>query len=261
VTAVSPSPSAGAVRLHVSDGIARISLDRPPLNVLDVATVRELNATLAEANGDGIRVVLMSSALPSVFSAGVDIRDHAPDRLKAMFSEVRENARLLLALSAVTIAAVKGSTLGGGAEIALLCDYVIAAEDATFRLPEIALAAFPPIAAALLPERCASAVAMRLLLGEPLDARSAMDAGLVTEVTAKTTLDDVAEARARKIAGHSAVALRALVASTRGQRAAASLQRIDAAIATYKATIGGSRDAQEGIDAFLEKRTPAWRHG
>ena len=242
------------------DGIARITLDRPPLNVLDVEMLRRLNDALRECDATSIRVVVLSSALPGAFSAGVDVRDHLAGRLDAMLSEVRENARLLLTLKPVTIAAIHGSTLGGGAEIALLCDLVLAGDDTVLGFPEIKLGAFPPVAAARLPEICGAPRSMRLLLGEPIAAAEAERAGLVTEVVPAVQLAETVDRMASELAAHSGVALRALTAATRGQRAPAMLQRLDAAIATYRATVGPSRDAEEGISAFLEKRMPAWSH-
>lgn len=253
------SPSV-SVTVRVQDGVARISLDRPPLNVLDIDMLRQLNDALRQCDRTSIRVVLLTSALPRAFSAGVDVRDHVAGRLDAMLTEVRENARLLLNLGPVTLAAIHGSTLGGGAEIALLCDLVIAAEDTIFGFPEIKLAAFPPVAAACLPEQCGAPRAMSLLLGESIDTAAVQRAGLVSRVVPGEHLVETADQVASELAAYSAVALRALTAATRTQRAAGILQRLDAAIAIYRTNIAPSRDADEGIRAFLEKRPPVWSH-
>ena len=257
-----PAPESPSipVTVGVQDGVARISLDRPPLNVLDIDMLRQLNDALRQCDRASIRVVFLSSALPRAFSAGVDVADHAAGRLDAMLGEVRENARLLLNLGPVTLAAVHGSTLGGGAEIALLCDLVIAADDTIFGFPEIKLAAFPPVAAACLPERGLGTRAMSLLLGESINAVAAHNLGLVNQVVPLNLLMDTADRRARELAAFSSVALRALTAATRRQRSAAELQRLDAAIAIYRTTVAPSHDAEEGVRAFLEKRAPVWSH-
>ncbi len=257
-----PAPESPSVpvTVGVQDGVARISLDRPPLNVLDIDTLRQLNDALRRCDRPSIRVVLLASALPRAFSAGVDVADHAASRLDAMLTEVRENARLLLNLGPVTLAAIHGSTLGGGAEIALLCDLVIAADDTIFGFPEIKLAAFPPVAAACLPERGLGPRATRLLLGESIDASAAHDLGLVSQVVPANRLIETADALARELANFSEVAMRALTAATRRQRAATMLQRLDAAIAIYRTTVAPSQDAEEGIRAFMEKRPPVWSH-
>ena len=259
-TVAAPEPSPVPVSLRVSEGIAHVTLERPPLNVLDIETMGRLNASLRLCDVPTVRVVVISSALPKAFSAGVDIAEHGRDRVDAMLDEVRENARLLLNMKVPTIAAIHGSTLGGGAELALMCDLVIAADDTIFALPEISLAAFPPIAAAILVERLPWAAGMQLMLGESIDAARAQQLGLIGTVVERTRLDETAAAMARRIADFSGVASRALIAATRGPRAAGVLHRIDEAIATYKAMIGPSRDAQEGIDAFLAKRPPTWSH-
>jgi cyclohexa-1,5-dienecarbonyl-CoA hydratase len=246
--------------LAIHDGVARICLDRPPLNVLDIASLGRLNQALRDCDKPAVGVVLLTSAVPRAFSAGVDVRDHLAERLDRMLAEVRENARLLLGLEPLTVAAIHGSTLGGGAEIALLCDLVIAADDTQVGFPEIGLAAFPPVAAACLLELCPPAIAMRLLLGESLQAAELERAGLVSRVVPRPQLEEAAEQLAAGLAARSRVALRALTSATRGQRAAGLLRRLDAAIATYKATVGPSRDADEGIHAFLEKRAAAWSH-
>jgi cyclohexa-1,5-dienecarbonyl-CoA hydratase len=255
-----PEKSSVSITIRIQDGIARITLDRPPLNVLDVEMLRQLNGALRECDETSVRVVVLTSALPQAFSAGVEVRDHRAGRLDAMLSEVRENARLLLTAKPVTIAAVRGSTLGGGAEIALLCDLVLAADDTVFGFPEIKLGAFPPVAAACLPEICGAPRAMRLLLGQSITADAAQQAGLVTETVPAGQLAETVDRIATELAARSGVALRALTSATRAQRAPALLQRLDAAIATYRATVGPSRDAEEGINAFLEKRAPAWSH-
>lgn len=228
--------------------------------MLDIDTLRQLNDALRQCDRPSIRVVLIASALPRAFSAGVDVADHAAGRLDAMLTEVRENARLLLNLGPVTLAAIHGLTLGGGAEIALLCDLVIAADDTTFGFPEITLAAFPPVAAAALPERGPGPRAMCLLLGELVDANAAHDLGLVSQVVPANRLMETADRRARDVAALSTVALRALTAATRRQRAATVLQRLDAAIEIYRTAVAPSQDAQEGIRAFMEKRAPLWSH-
>jgi enoyl-CoA hydratase/carnithine racemase len=255
-----PESPADPIALKITDGIAHLTLQRPPLNILDLATLGRLNAALRECDAGAARVVLISSSLPRAFSAGVEIRDHVPAQLGPMLAEVRENARLLLGLKAVTIGAIRGSTLGGGAELALLCDLLIAGDDLSFGFPEIGLGAFPPIAAAILPDRLSSPLAMRLLLGELIDAPTAERHGLVSTVVPPEQLADATNRTAERVAAFSAVALFALIRATRGQRATVILQRLDAAMATYRAVVGPSKDSQEGIDAFLEKREPAWSH-
>lgn len=253
------SPS-GAIQLQIRDGIAEVVLNRPPLNVLDIDTLRQLNEALTACRVPNVRVVLIRSAVDRAFSAGVEVRDHTRHRLAPMLAEVRKQAQLLLTLESVTIAAVHGSTLGGGGELALLCDEVIAADDTCLGFPEVNLGAFPPVAAALLPQQAPRAATMRLLLGEVMSAALAHQLGLVSEVVTRETLLESARRRAREVAAFSAIALTALFRAVRGAGAVETLHRLDAAIAAYEDIVAPSADAQEGIDAFLEKRAPAWSH-
>jgi cyclohexa-1,5-dienecarbonyl-CoA hydratase len=248
------------VQVEREDAIVRISLNHPPLNILDIATLEELNRALDAANVPDVRVVVLRSSLARGFSAGVDIRDHLPDTLNAMLEAVRENAGLLLTIDPVTIAAVHGITLGGGAEVALLCDVVVAASSTTIGLPEIGLGAFPPVAAACFPELCGMRRTVDLILGATLDATAAQQAGLVSHVVAPDAVDPTVDALARRLAGQSGVALRSAKRAWRAGRAEVALDRLDAAMGIYMESVGRSADAAEGIAAFLEKRQPAWRH-
>lgn len=252
--------SEGRFDLQRREGIVLITLNRPPLNVLDVPALQELNDLLRRTDEVSVRVVVLRSALPRAFSTGMDIRDHAPENVAAMLTAVRENARLLLTLQPITIAAIGGLTLGGGAELALLCDLVVAAESTQIGTPEIRLAAFPPLAAAWFPELCGWRRAIELILGEPMDAARAQQAGLVTRVVSAEALWQTAEELAERIAGYSGAALRAAKRALRAGRVPAALERLDEAIQIYREAIASSQDAAEGVAAFLEKRAPAWSH-
>lgn len=248
------------VEVEREDAIVRITLNRPPLNILDIATLEGLNRALDAANMPDVRVVVLRSSLERGFSAGVDIRAHRPDTLSAMLEAVRENAGLLLTLEPLTIAAVHGITLGGGAEVALLCDVVVAGSSTTIGLPEIGLGAFPPVAAACFPELCGIRRTVDLILGATMDATAAQQAGLVSQVVAPDAVDRTVDEVARRLAAHSGVGLRSAKRAWRSGRAEAALDRLDAAMAVYVESVGRSADAAEGIAAFLEKRQPAWRH-
>jgi cyclohexa-1,5-dienecarbonyl-CoA hydratase len=248
------------VEVEREDAIVRITLNRPPLNILDVATLEGLNRALDAANVPDVRVVVLRSSLERGFSAGVDIRDHVPDTLNAMLEAVRENAGLLLTLDPLTVAGVHGITLGGGAEVALLCDVVVAASSTTIGLPEIGLGAFPPVAAACFPELCGIRRTIDLILGTTMDATAAQQAGLISHVVAPDAVDATVDALARRLAGLSGVALRSAKRAWRAGRTETALDRLDAAMAIYVESVGRSADAAEGISAFLEKREPAWRH-
>src|SRR5437879_435388 len=149
---------------------AWITLDRPLLNILDTAMMRALDAALKPAVPK-CDFVIFQGAGPKAFSAGAEIADHAPKRVRKMLSAFHAVFRRLAAAECVTIAAVHGYCLGGGMELASFCDFVLAAESAEFGQPEIKLSCFPPGAMVTLPELIGMRAAARLILtGDEIDA-------------------------------------------------------------------------------------------
>ena len=179
-------------------GLLRISINRPPLNILDLPTLQALTAALRQARGDGqTRLVVLTSEGERAFCAGIDVRDHLPGKDEEMIAAVQDHYRAfaeLMAAAIPTVALVKGLALGSGCELAALCDTLIAREDAQFGLPEINLGVFPPLAAALFHRRLAPRVAMRLMLtGEHISAAEAHRLGLAHQVLAADRFHDDTE--------------------------------------------------------------------
>lgn len=183
-------------RLHKD--ILWLILDRPPLNILSIEMLDQLSAAMRGAPAQGPRLVVVMGAGERAFSAGVDVRDHLDGREKEMLRAVAENCAAFAQLRAqriATAALVQGVALGGGCELAVLCDTVLAHEHATFGLPEIGLGVFPPVAAAYFPALFGSQATMRLVLtGEIITAREALRLGLVHQVLpARRFLSDAEE--------------------------------------------------------------------
>ena len=190
-----------------------VSLHRPPLNVLDVSTIRALAAALAPLRERReLRAVVFRSALPGTFSAGADVADHTRERAPGMLEAFHGLVRLLDGLPQTTVAAVDGLCLGGGCELALFCDVVLATPHSTFGQPEIDLACFPPVAAAWLTRLAPRAAFEMVLGGTPMCAPGAARAGLITRVV--DDADAAAEEWVGRLAGRSAAALLALSAPT-----------------------------------------------
>ena len=179
-------------------GLLRITINRPPLNILDLATLQALTAALRRAREDRqTRLVVLTSEGERAFCAGVDIRDHLPGKDAEMITAVQDNYGAFAELAAAsipTVALVKGLALGGGCELAALCDTLIARDDAEFGLPEIKLGVFPPIAAALFHRRLTPRVALRLILtGERVNAAEAQRIGLAHQVLPAERFHDDSE--------------------------------------------------------------------
>ena len=174
------------IRIRNQNNIVWLFLDRPPLNILSIEMLDQLTAAMRGATAQQPRLVVLMGAGDSAFSAGVDVRDHLHGREREMLRAVYDNCAAFEALREAhipTVALVKGHALGGGCELAVLCDTVIAHEDASFGLPEINLGVFPPVAAAYFPSRIGSQATMRLILtGETISAREAFRIGLAHQV-------------------------------------------------------------------------------
>lgn len=241
-----------------TDGVARITLNRPPVNVLTSAMLEEFTGVLDEASE--ARVVVLA-ARGKAFCAGVDVGEHLPERVAPMLDRFHGACRALLALNAPTVAAVQGPALGGGCELVMLCDFAIAARSATFGQPEIKLASFPPVAAAALGRVAGLKRALSLiLLGDVVSADAAQAAGLVTTVADDAELEGAVEGLVGRLARLSGPALRAAKRAVLQDFRHSFTQTLREAERLYLEELIDSADAREGITAFLERRAPVWKH-
>ncbi len=186
------------IRVRRQNNIVWLVLDRPPLNILSIEMLDQLSDALRDAARQKPRLVVVMGAGERAFSAGVDVKDHLDGREKEMLRAVYDNCAAFeeaRAQKVPTVALVKGYALGGGCELAALCDTIIAHEDATFGLPEITLGVLPPVAAAYFPALIGSNATMRLMLtGETINAREAFSLGLAHQVLpARRFLPDAEE--------------------------------------------------------------------
>ena len=245
-----------AVTLETRDGHAIAWLDRPPANSLSPQVISELARVWQHVEADDtIRALIIASANPMLWCAGADIKGFTQLDEESGARLVHEAHALLRAMeqsSTVTIAAVNSLALGGGCELAMACDFRIAAESASFGQPEINLGIIPGFGGTQrLARIVGEAKALELnLLGEPIDAREAERLGLANRVVPDHELFDTALAWARKLAGQAPIA----VEQIKQVSAAGDLDEGLAAEQRGFATAFGSEDAKEGIGAFLGKR-------
>jgi len=242
-------------------GIGRIVLDHPPLNILTGDVLRRLKAELQALEGQSdLRVLLLTAAGPH-FSAGADVGEHLPPHHLSLIPLFLETVAALDAFPVPTVAAVQGKCLGGAFELIQAADLIIAGEGASFGQPEIALGVFPPAACVLLPERLPAAFVSRVIYqGESITAADALQGGLLARVVAEASLGDAALEEARRLARHSAVALRGAKRVLRGARGVARAAALRDAGHLYLHELMETHDAVEGLRAFTEKRRPVWRH-
>lgn len=230
-------------------------------NLLSLELVRALGEALHALESErGIKWLTIEGS-GGEFSFGARIQEHTPESMRTVLPETHRIIKRLLAFSTPTAALVEGRCLGGGFEIALACDDIIALDTATFGLPEIRLAAFPPAAAALLPVRVGSSRATRAIVtGQEQDARYWHDAGLLSMVAPQAGLMDAAAAWFdAHLAPHSAIALSHAVVAARATLRAQVEPALDRAERDYLSGLLTTEDAVEGVNAWLEKRPPKWK--
>ena len=253
---------ASPILLHREPRIATITISRPPLNILDILTIDRLGETIAGLAADPeLLVIILRGAGDRAFSAGVAVQDHTPDRVGPMLDSLHGTIRRLRDLDAVTIAAVHGHCLGGGMELAMACDLVIASDEARFAVPEIELGCFPPVATAMFPSRIGAGLTLDLALtGRSLTAEEAERMGLVTRQIGAEALDALVREIAERIAARSAPVVRLTKKAVRAGRDLPFLEALAETERIYKEELLPLADVEEGAAAFLEKRRPVWKH-
>ncbi len=243
-----------------ADGIGRIVLDRPPLNILRREELTAFRAALAALADEPALRVLTLSASGKHFSAGAEVAEHLPPHHLTLIPDFLETITQLADFPLPVIAAVRGKCLGGGFELIQPADIVVAADDASFGQPEIVLGVFPPAAVVLLPRRLPAGLAARLIYsGDPVSAAEAERCGFVARLAPADDVDAIAGEYARRIARHSAAALRAAKRALRDaavdHRERDALRRAGQA---YLHDLMETHDAVEGLRAFVDKRAPVW---
>jgi enoyl-CoA hydratase len=251
------------IRYSVSDDIAEIMLDRPPVNALSMPLIDALLAALARARDDeAVRAVIIGSA-HKVFCAGLDLDivrgkrgiDTKPflERLYFALNDIQYR------MGKPTIAAIDGAARAGGMTIAISCDMIIAGDGSTFGYPEIDVGLIPALHFVQLPRLVGKHQAFGpLFLGEPFDAATAFRMGLLSEVVPKGTALDRARDIARQLATKSPVVMK--IGRDAFTRAVdADYRRAVENAAESFALVATTEDCQEGLNAFVEKRTPNYR--
>jgi cyclohexa-1,5-dienecarbonyl-CoA hydratase len=250
----------------LEDGaLLRVVFERDKGNVLTGALMRQIDGALAEhADAKALRLVTLEGA-GKHFSFGASVEEHRKDQAAAMLTTFHALIRRVAKYPVPVAAVVRGRCLGGAFEVALACQLVFAAPDAVFACPEIKLGVVPPVLAALGPLRLGQPTAARLLLsGADFDAKAALACGWLTELAAEGT-DPFATARAwyqKHLAELSAFAIRQGTEALR--RGSALTAAVGATLSDiehlYVDRLLPSFDGNEGIEAFLAKRKPSWRH-
>ncbi len=247
------------ILLEKKDGAAKITINLPPLNILDIATLEEMNQALADLkNDDEVKVVAITGSGDKAFSAGVAVGDHLGDKLPKMVEVFHKLFVALIEVDKPTIALVNGLALGGGCEIVAGCDMAVASDKAKLGQPEVKLGVYPPPASVLFPRILGRQKAFELILsGDSISAEEAERIGLVNKVVPAAEFNKGCEEFIKRFTANSGLAL------TQARRALYrnfDLSFYEALEATgVDATmVMAGENSVEGLTAFLEKRKPIW---
>jgi len=239
--------------------VARILLRHAPLNVIDVPMMEELAQALAAIEMRPDVSVIVLSGEGKAFSAGVDVAAHTGDKVEAMLVKFHAVIRALVASKKVTIAAVHGNCLGGGAELAMVCDIVYTTASASWGFPEIKLGCYPPVACTALAALIGQKRAAELILtGRTINGIEAAAMGLANRAVGEEDLAAVVDHTLEELSQLSPASL----AMTKKAVYAWDSMHFDKGLARaekiYLEELMKTADAQEGIRAFMEKRSPKW---
>jgi len=236
---------------------ARITLNHPPLNVIDVHMMEELRSALEQIETRPEISVTVFAGSERAFSSGVEIAEHAPDKIRQTLIAFHSVIRSVLASKKLTIASVRRHCLGGGAELALVCDVAYASADSVFGFPEIKLACYPPVACVALSAIVGHKLAAEMILsGKTLDAQEALAAKLVNGVAddPETLVIECIQRVSQLSPAALALAKKAFYAwdAIHFDKGLARAEQI------YFDELMKTADAHEGIAAFMERRRPNW---
>jgi len=249
------------IQTELKEGVAYLTLNRAPLNWLNMEMMEEFNSAIKQWTAEKSLKLLVLQAAGKAFSVGVEVADHLGDLAPKMIETFHGMFRLMDSLRVPSLAVVNGSALGGGCELALYCDMVIATEKAKFGQPEIQVGVFPPIAALILPRIIGRKKAMELILtGETIGSQEALTLGLVNKIIPEASLSEEVESFIAKFTKLSAAVLKL----TREAALADLHDDMDKALEVieriYLDKLMKTQDAIEGLRAFLEKRKPHWKN-
>ena len=242
-------------------GVLRITLARPKHNVLDIEMMNELNDLLEASCADAdLKCLAIFGDGPS-WCAGVEVADHKPEMVDEMIATFNRIFELMDRLEIPTIASVHGACLGGGMEVAIACDIIVAAQSAVFGQPEIKLGFFPPYAAIRLPQLVGPAKAIEVCTtGKRYGAEEAQRMGFVTHVVEDKQLTTLTEKLISEIQYNSPLIIRLNKRAVKHHLGLNFKSALDGVSDLFLNTLMKTEDTLEGIRSFEEKRRPEWKN-
>lgn len=249
------------IGIEKAEGRMDIILSNPPLNILNIAMMEEISDAANQAANDKNLRALVFRADGKHFSAGADVGEHTADQVHDMIDAFGKMFKDIADVQAVTIAAVDGSSLGGGCELATFCDMVVASERSKFGQPEMMLGVFPPVAAVIFPYLVGRNKAMELIVsGKIIKADEALRIGLINQVF---PVDEFYDKLFDFVAGFTSLSASSIAITKKMIDRGMYLpvrEGLRLADETYLNELMTTDDANEGLTAFLEKRKPEWKN-
>jgi cyclohexa-1,5-dienecarbonyl-CoA hydratase len=249
------------IEVSIENGLGTITLNRPPVNVMNIAMMEEINEVLDSWRGEKDLKVVLFNAKGKCFSAGVDVGEHMGDLAPKMIEAFHGIFRRMYKMGALTVASAYGSCLGGACELAIFCDLFIASENTKLGQPEIQVGVFPPIAAQIMPRSIGFKAANELIFsGRIISAEESFRIGLVNKVVKDGDLENETSAFLKPYLKLSAQVLR----TTKKAMTAGLMDDLEPSLKAiediYINELMKTHDAHEGLKAFLEKRKPEWKN-
>ena len=249
------------LKFEKADGVARVTLNRPKFNMMNIAMMNELNGQLdALCKDEGLKCVVIC-AEGKHFCTGVEVADHKPEKVDAMIATFNRIFELTEQLEVPIIAVVQGYCLGGGMELAMASDVVVAAQSANFGQPEIKVGFFPPYAAVRLPQLVGPAKAIEICTtGKFYSAEEARRMGMIGYVVEDDQLGEVAQKIITEIQQNSPLIIRLNKRAVKQHLGMGFKQSLEGVSDLFLNTLMKTEDTLEGISSYEEKRKPIWKN-
>jgi cyclohexa-1,5-dienecarbonyl-CoA hydratase len=249
------------VKLTIDKNVARITLSRPDHNLLNESMLREIaDAILTAGETETAKLIVMDSAC-KVFSGGIDIVEYTSQRVFQMLDAFHSAFSAMLEVGKPVLCVVNGPAIGGGTELALFGDLVIATPKARFAQPEITIGVFPPLASTILPYLVGPKVALEIILtGEPVTAERALELGLVNRLVREADLEKTVGDLVARITTHSGPVLSMAKKAILGGMGLSLRDGLMQSMDIFLNQLYKLEDSQEGLRAIVEKRKPNWKN-
>jgi len=249
------------LKFEKSDGVARITLNRPKFNMMDIDMIKEINGLLEGFVSDQDLKCVVFDAKGKHFCTGVEVADHKPDKVDQMIPNFNRMCELLEQIDVPVVAMVQGFCLGGGMELAIACDVIVADKGATFGQPEIKVGFFPPYAAIRLPHLVGPAKAIEICTtGKFYSADEAQGLGMVAHVAEEGQLAETAAKIVKEIQGNSPLIIRLNKKAVRQHLGLDFKEALAGVSDLFLNELMKTEDTLEGIASYEEKRKPEWKN-